>query len=200
MYIHTFLCLEWPILWHTRILTFPPGTPCICAVQATYEGDWLSHGKTVANQFVYFSGSSVSHGDHICSSREAPSTQMLRAISLQALSRTQTLNNFRLESWALCTKRSDRYETNRTFQNAHKKQWHLFIPTQVNNEAAKPKILNSANDSSTQPEQRWMHYPKKNIPESSSPELTNPQTRHGKSHAYTNEHTNNANQKAKTLP
>ena len=24
-----FFCLEWPILWPPRILTFPPGTPCI---------------------------------------------------------------------------------------------------------------------------------------------------------------------------
>ena len=27
-YIYTF-CLEWPILWPPRILTFPPGAPCI---------------------------------------------------------------------------------------------------------------------------------------------------------------------------
>jgi hypothetical protein len=31
MYIYTFFfCLEWPILWPPRILTFPPGTPCVC--------------------------------------------------------------------------------------------------------------------------------------------------------------------------
>jgi hypothetical protein len=28
MYMYTF-CLQWPILWPPRTLTFPPGTPCI---------------------------------------------------------------------------------------------------------------------------------------------------------------------------
>jgi hypothetical protein len=28
-HINTFLCLEWPILWPPRPLTFPPGTFCI---------------------------------------------------------------------------------------------------------------------------------------------------------------------------
>jgi hypothetical protein len=27
--IYTYFCLEWPILWPPRILTFPPGTSCI---------------------------------------------------------------------------------------------------------------------------------------------------------------------------
>ena len=30
VHIH-FFCLEWPILWSPRILTFPPGTHCICS-------------------------------------------------------------------------------------------------------------------------------------------------------------------------
>ena len=29
VYIKFFLCLEWPILWPPRILTFPPGTLCV---------------------------------------------------------------------------------------------------------------------------------------------------------------------------
>jgi hypothetical protein len=35
VHIH-FFCLEWPILWHPRIFTFPPGTSCIVSY------DWMN--------------------------------------------------------------------------------------------------------------------------------------------------------------
>jgi hypothetical protein len=114
----------------------------------------------------------------------APSTQGLRTVCLHGLSLPQSIANFRLETWALCTKRSDRYETKSTFQNARKKQWHLSIPKQVNNEPAKPEIFYSANECSTQLQllcvlqQRWMqkrrtmiHYPNKEVPGSSSSKI-----------------------------
>jgi hypothetical protein len=36
MYIH-FFCLEWPILWPPKILTFPPATCCINGIASLYH-------------------------------------------------------------------------------------------------------------------------------------------------------------------
>jgi hypothetical protein len=48
VHIHFLFCFEWPILWPPRILTIPPGTPCIEMIGCT-----LCFPPKTKNSWIY---------------------------------------------------------------------------------------------------------------------------------------------------